>query len=149
MEVILRESIKSLGKAGDVVKVADGYARNYLIPKNLAIIADKKNLKMLEIQRKRIIERAAKMKNEYEALAQKLKELKFVFPVLVGEEGKLFGSVTSIDIEKAISEKGYEVDRRKIELPEPIKAIGDYEVTIRLHPDVSTTISISVVPKTE
>lgn len=147
MEVILRESIKSLGKAGDVVKVADGYARNYLIPKQLAIHADKKNLKLLEGQRKRILTRAATLKNEFDALASKLAEIKLEIQMLVGEEGKLFGSVTTIDIEKAIAEKGYEIDRKKIELAEPIKAIGDYEIEIRLHSEVTAKVSLSVVPK--
>jgi large subunit ribosomal protein L9 len=147
MEIILRESIKSLGKAGDVIKVADGYARNYLIPKQLAIHADKKNLKLLEGQRKRILTRAATLKNEFDALASKLGEIKLEIQMLVGEEGKLFGSVTTMDIEKAIAEKGYEIDRKKIELSEPIKTIGDYVIDIRLHSDVTAKVFLSVVPK--
>jgi len=149
MEVILRESIKALGKAGDVVKVANGYARNYLIPKQLAIHADKKNLKLLEGQRKRILSRAATLKNEFDALATKLSEIKLEIPMLVGEEGKLFGSVTSMDIEREITEKGYNIDRKKINLSEPIKAIGDYEIEIKLHSEVTAKVSLSVVPKSE
>jgi large subunit ribosomal protein L9 len=149
MEIILRESIKELGKAGDVVKVANGYARNYLIPKQLAIHADKKNLKLLEAQRKRILTSAAKLKNEFDALASKLNEIKLEIPMLVGEEGKLFGSVTTMDIEKAIHEKGYEIDRKKINLSEPVKAIGNYEIEIKLHNDVTAKVSLSVVPKSE
>jgi len=145
MEVILNESIESLGRAGDIVKVSDGYARNYLIPKGIAIIANKKNLVQIEKQRAAILERAAKMRQEFEALAEQLAKLELEIPVKVGEEEKLYGSVTSMDIAKAIEEKGYQVDRKKILLSEPIKALGEYEVPIKLSPDVTATVNVKVV----
>ncbi len=147
MEVILNESIESLGKAGDIVNVADGYARNYLIPKGLAIIANKKNVVQLERQRAAILEKAAKIKEEYEALASQLAKLDIEIPVKVGEEEKLYGSVTTMDIAKAIEEKGYKVDRKKILLPEPIKALGEYDIDIKLSPDVTATVKVKVVPE--
>ncbi len=145
MEVILNESIESLGKAGDIVKVSDGYARNYLIPKGIAIVANKKNLVQIEKQRAAILERAAKMRQEFEALAEQLAKLELEIPVKVGEEEKLYGSVTSMDIAKAIEERGYQVDRKKILLSEPIKALGEYEVPIKLSPDVTATVNVKVV----
>ncbi len=147
MEVILNESIESLGKAGDIVNVADGYARNYLIPKGLAIVANKKNVVQLERQRAAILEKAAKIKEEYEALANQLAKLEIEIPVKVGEEEKLYGSVTSMDIAKAIEEKGYNVDRKKILLSEPIKALGEYDIDIKLSPDVTATVKVKVVPE--
>ncbi len=146
MEVILNESIESLGKAGDIVNVSDGYARNYLIPKGIAIVANKKNLVQIEKQRAAILERAAKVRQEYEALAEQLSKLDIEIPVKVGEEEKLYGSVTSMDIARAIEEKGYQVDRKKIVLPEPIKALGEYEIPVKLSPDVTATVKIRVVP---
>ncbi len=145
MEVILNESIESLGKAGDIVNVSDGYARNYLIPKGIAIVANKKNLVQIEKQRAAILERAAKVRQEYEALAEQLSKLDIEIPVKVGEEEKLYGSVTSMDIARAIEEKGYQVDRKKIVLPEPIKALGEYEIPVKLNPDVTATVKVRVV----
>ncbi len=146
MEVILNESIESLGKAGDIVNVSDGYARNYLIPKGIAIVANKKNLVQIEKQRAAILERAAKMRQEFEALAEQLEKLELEIPVKVGEEEKLYGSVTTMDIAKAIEDKGYQVDRKKIVLHEPIKALGEYEVPVKLSPDVTATLKVKVVP---
>jgi len=114
VEIILQESIKTLGKAGDVVKVADGYARNYLLPRGLALVADKKNLTNLERQRNRILARAAKLREEYEALASQLQSMELVVPAKVGEGDRLYGSVTSMDIAELIAAKGYQVDKRKI-----------------------------------
>ncbi len=145
MEVILNESIESLGKAGDIVSVANGYARNYLLPKGLAITADKKNLTKIEKQREAILKRAAKMQEEYEALASQLAALDIEIPVKVGEEDKLYGSVTNLDIAKAVEEKGFQIDRKKILLGEPIKALGEYEVPVKLSPDVTATLKIKVV----
>ena len=145
MEVILNESIESLGKAGDIVNVADGYARNYLIPRGIAIVANKKNLVQIEKQRAAILERAAKVRQEFEALAEQLSKLDIEIPVKVGEEEKLYGSVTSMDIAKAIEDKGYQVDRKKIVLPEPIKALGEYEIPVKLNPDVTATVKVRVV----
>ena len=146
MEVILNESIESLGKAGDIVNVSDGYARNYLIPKGIAIVANKKNLVQIEKQRAAILERAAKIRQEFEALAEQLEKLELEIPVKVGEEEKLYGSVTTMDIAKAIEDKGYQVDRKKILLPEPIKSLGEYEVPVKLSPDVTATVKVKVVP---
>jgi len=120
MEVILNESIENLGKAGDIVSVANGYARNYLLPKGIAIVADKKNLTKIEKQREAILKRAAKMKEEHEALASQLSALDIEIPVKVGEEEKLYGSVTNLDIAKAVEEKGFQIDRKKIVMEEPI-----------------------------
>ena len=145
MEVILRESIPSLGKAGEIVKVADGYARNYLLPQGKAILSDKKNLASLERQRKKILEIAAKQRQEAEALARQLEELEISIPVRVGENEKLYGSVTSQDIVKAIAQQGYTVDKRKVLLPEPIKTLGEFEVPVRLDVDVTAQLKVKVV----
>ena len=145
MEVILRESIPSLGKAGEIVKVADGYARNYLLPQGKAILSDKKNLASLERQRKKILEMAAKQRQEAEALARQLEELEISIPVRVGENEKLYGSVTSQDIVKAIAQQGYTVDKRKVLLPEPIKTLGEFEVPVRLDVDVTAQLKVKVV----
>jgi len=146
MEVILKESIESLGNAGDIVRVKPGFARNYLLPKGMAIVADKKNIKALERQRNKILELAAKRKEEHEALKTKLEELELNISVRVGEEDKLYGSVTNLDIAKAIEEKGYEVDRKKIVLDEPIKTLGTHEVQVKISPEVTATIKVNVVP---
>lgn len=145
MEIILRESIKKLGKAGEVVKVAPGYGRNYLLPKGLAILADKKNLAQLERQQKYIIARAAKLKEEHEALATQLQSLDITIAKRAGEESRLYGAVTSMDIAEAIAAKGFEVDKKKILLSEPIKAIGEYQVSCRLSAEVSCDITVKVV----
>ena len=146
MEVILKESIESLGNAGDIVRVKPGFARNYLLPKGMAIVADKKNIKALERQRNKILEIAARKKEEFEALKTKLEELELNMPVRVGEEEKLYGSVTSLDIARAIKEKGYDVDKKKIVLPEPIKALGLHEVQVKISPEVTATVKVNVVP---
>lgn len=147
MEIILRESVHSLGKAGDVVKVATGYARNYLIPKGFALLSDKKNVAQLDRQRSMILARAAKLKAEYEALAGQLGRLDISVPVRVGEEGRLYGSVTSMDIARAIESMGYAVDRRKIQMDEPIKSLGEFDIPVRLSADVTASLKIKVIPK--
>jgi len=128
-----------------VVDVSPGYARNYLLPKGIAIVADKKNLTKIEKQREAILKRAAKMKEEYEALASQLSALDIEIPVKVGEEEKLYGSVTNLDIAKAVEEKGFQIDRKKIVMEEPIKALGEYEIPVKLSPDVTATLNIKVV----
>ena len=147
MEIILNESISSLGRAGDIVKVADGYARNYLLPKGKAILADKKNKALMERRINAILARAAKQREEFEALANRLEAMDIEIPVRVGEEGKLYGSVTSMDIARVVQENGYEIDRKKIQLPEAIKAVGEYEVPVRLAPEVTATLKVKVVPE--
>lgn len=148
MEIILQESISTLGKAGDVVKVADGYARNYLLPRGLALVADRKNLTNLERQRSRILARAAKLRSEHEALASQLQAMELVVAVKVGEGDRLYGSVTAMDVAEAISSKGYSVDKRKIQIKEPIKTLGEHDVEIRLSTDVVAAVKVKVVPET-
>ena len=147
MEVILKEDIANLGKMGDVVRVRDGYARNYLLPRGLVLVANKKNLKSFEHQKRVVASHKERVLKQAQTLAEKLSQVSLTMPVKTGEEGKLFGSVTNIDIEKALKAKGFEVERRRIHLSEPIKALGDYEVPIRLAADVTTTVKVSVVPE--
>ena len=147
MEVILKESISSLGKAGEVVKVANGYARNYLLPKSLAILANKKNITQLKRDQERILSKAAQLKEEYEAISIQLQKLDVVIPMRIGEEDKLYGSVTSMDIADAVKAHGFEVDRRKIQLDEPIKSAGEFDVNIKLNPEVIASVHVRVVPE--
>ncbi|MDA8163267.1 MAG: 50S ribosomal protein L9 [Desulfobacteraceae bacterium] len=147
MEIILRESVSSLGKAGDTVRVSDGYARNYLIPRGLALLSDKKNAAQLERQRNMILARAAKLKAEHGALAGQLEGLDVSVTVRVGEEGRLYGSVTSMDIAKAIESRGYKIDRRKIQMDEPIKSTGEFVVPVKLGADIAASLKVKVVPK--
>ncbi|NDY41437.1 50S ribosomal protein L9 [Dissulfurirhabdus thermomarina] len=145
MEVILTESIDSLGMAGEVVRVADGYARNYLLPRRKALVADKRNLAQFERQREKILARAARQKEELQALAGQLERMTLTIAKKVGEEDRLYGSVTAMDISEAIEAQGYTVDRRKILLEEPIKQLGTYEVPVKLGPEVSATLKVEVV----
>jgi len=145
MEVILKETIPSLGKAGDMVKVANGYARNFLLPKGKAIFAEKKNIYQLERQQASILAKAAKEHDEFDALAIKLGELKISIPVRVGEKDRLYGSVTNLDIANAIESQGYSIDRKKIQMDEPIKALGEFVVPIKLSTDVRATVKVNVV----
>ncbi len=145
MEVILKEDVPSLGKMGAVVRVRDGYARNYLLPRGLVLVADKKNLKMFEHQKRIITERRERILKQGQALAEKLAAVSLSIAVKSGEEGKLFGSVTNMDIEKALKAKGFDIERRQIHLAEPIKTLGDYEVPIRLSADVTAPVKLSVV----
>lgn len=145
MEVILKEDILYLGKMGEVVNVRDGYARNYLLPRGLVLMANKKNLKGFEHQKRVIAEQRERVLKQVEALSKKLGLVSLTIPVKTGEEGKLFGSVTNIDIERALREKGFDLERRKIHLVEPIKTVGDFEVPIRLAADVTATVKVSVV----
>lgn len=147
MEIILNETISSVGKAGDIVIVADGYARNYLLPKGKAIPAEKKNVALMERRRNAILARAAKQREEFEARAGQFEAMTIDIPVRVGEEDKLYGSVTSMDIARLIEEKGFDVDRKKIQLVEPIKALGEYEVPVKLAPEVTATLKVNVVPE--
>lgn len=148
MEVILKEDISNLGKMGDVVRVRDGYARNYLLPRGLALLANRKNLKVFEHQKRVVATQRERVQKYAQSLAEKLGQLTLVFPMKSGEEGRLFGSVTNMDIEKAIKAKGLEIERRRIQLAEPIKTLGEFEVPIRLAADLTTLVRISVVPET-
>ena len=147
MEIILKETIPSLGKAGDMVKVANGYARNFLLPKGKAIFANKKNMSQIERQQASILTKAAKEHDEFDALAAKLGELEISIPVRVGEMDRLYGSVTNLDIANVIESQGYSIDRKKIQLDEPIKALGEFEVSIKLSPDVRAIVKVNVVPQ--
>lgn len=147
MKVILREDVEKLGKAGDIVKVADGYGRNYLIPRRLAVPADVRNLKALEHERRVIEARARKARKSAEALAERLSAMALVIPAKAGEEGKLFGSVTSRDVAEALERAGATVDRKTVQLVDPIKQVGDYRVKVRLAAGIVPEISVSVVPE--
>jgi len=145
MKVILREDVDNLGKAGDVVKVADGYGRNYLIPKNLAVRADVRNLRALEHDRRVIDARAKKIRKGSEELGAKLASLSLTIPAKAGEEGKLFGAVTSRDIAEALGRAGVPVDRKSVLLSEPIKQIGEYRVKVKAGTDIVPEVPVSVV----
>ena len=145
MEVVLKEDIENLGHMGDVVKVKDGYARNYLLPRGLVVLANNKNLKALEHEQRMISQRRERLTKEAQGISDKLAGVSLEFTAKVGEEGRLFGSVTTMDIEKALKEQGYNVERRRIVLDAPIKNVGDYEVPIRLRPEVMPSIKVKVV----
>jgi len=145
MEVILKEDIVNLGKIGEVVRVRDGYARNYLLPRGLVLEANKKNIKTFEHHKKVVGDQKQKIMRNAQAVGDQLNGVELVLPMRAGEEGKLFGSVTNIQIEKALKAKGLNVDRRKIALEEPIKAVGDYEVPVRLSADLTVPLKVSVV----
>lgn len=145
MQVILLEDVSSLGKAGDLVKVADGFGRNYLIPQKKAILATEKGIKTLEHQKRLVQHRMAKTKKDIQRTAQEIEALSCTFAKSVGESGKLFGSVTTMEIEAYLKENGIEVDRKKIHLEEPIKSVGMFTVPIKLRPDVVANLKVWVV----
>jgi large subunit ribosomal protein L9 len=146
MKVILIDEIRGLGSRGDVVNVKDGYARNYLLPKNLAREATAGNLKSVEQERKKWALLASKEKEQAEKAATAVKGTKIVVQKRVGESGQLFGSVTANEIADALTEKGFEVDKRRIELGHPIKTLGTHDVEVRLHKDVMAQIQVEVIP---
>lgn len=145
MQVILLEDVPPLGKAGDLVRVADGYGRNYLIPKGKAILANEKNIKALEAQKRQIQQGIEKAKKQAEKLAQQIEQASCTLTKSVGESGKLFGSVTSKEIEEYLKGIGIQVDRKKIHLEEPIKSVGFYTVPIKLHPEITAHLKVWVV----
>jgi large subunit ribosomal protein L9 len=145
MEVILKEDIVNLGKIGEVVRVRDGYARNYLLPRGLVLEANKKNLKTFEHHKKLVGDQKQKIVRQAQSVGDQLNGVSLVIPMKVGEEGRLFGSVTNIHIEKALKAKGLIVDRRKIQLAEPIKSAGDYDVPVRLSAELTVPLKVSVV----
>jgi large subunit ribosomal protein L9 len=148
MKIILREDVEKLGKAGEVVKVKDGFGRNYLIPQKLAVLANVRNMKALDHDRRTIETRAKKTRKTAEATAATLSAVSLILPAKAGEEGKLFGAITSRDIAEALGKAGVIVDRKAIQLADPIKQVGDYKVKIRVAADVFPEISVSVVPET-
>ena len=147
IEVILREDIKTLGRAGDMVKVKPGYARNYLLPQGLAYEATEGNKKRVAAESRVRTVRNQAERGEAERLASTLSQVTLTLTGKAGEEGKLFGSITSQDIADALSRQGHQIDRRKIELDHPIKTTGSHTVSIRLHPEVHTELGVSVVPE--
>jgi len=144
MKVILLGDLETLGYEGDIADAARGYARNYLIPKGLAIEASEANLKALEMRRKKILAKRTKDKEEAEGVREKLSEITIRVKAKAGEEGKLYGSVTSRDIAQQLDAQGVEVDRRKIIIDEAIRSLGEFQVPIKLHPEVVATIKVVV-----
>ncbi|MCU4137790.1 MAG: Ribosomal protein L9 [Thermodesulfobacteria bacterium] len=145
MEVILRKDIPKLGKAGDIVKVKDGYARNYLIPKGLAILANQKTIRALENQRKIILAKAERERKKLESLAEKLEGISITVYRKIIEEDRIFGSVSSIDIVNMLKEQGIKVDKNQVILDEPIKKLGTFEVPIKLSSDKVVNIKVEVL----
>lgn len=144
MEVILREDVAHLGHIGDVVKVKPGYARNYLLPRGLAILADKRNLGRLEHERRIAATKRDRALAVSRSMAEKLNTTRVVIKARSGEEGKLYGSVTNIDVERALADKGISVERRRIRVDDPIKTLGEHAVTVHLSVGVDATITVVV-----
>ena len=144
MKVILKENLENLGHIGEVVKVAPGYARNYLIPKALAIEANERNTKAMEHARRHLEYKRSKTLEQAKQLAAKLEALALSVAHQAGEEGKLFGAVTNMELAELLKAKGFEIDRKKIVLAEPIKHVGDFTATVKIQPDVSATLKVTV-----
>jgi large subunit ribosomal protein L9 len=149
MDVILQQDVDNLGTVGDVVKVKPGYARNFLLPRGLALEADAKNLAMLEHKKRAMAAKRGKMQKANEAAAAKLGGVSLTIEMLAGEENKLFGSVTNVDVQKALAAQGFEIDRKKIHLDAPLKTIGDHSATVDLGAGVRVAVRVTVVPKNE
>ena len=147
MKVILKSDVKDLGRVGEVVNVKDGFARNYLVPQGLAVEASTKNVKAFEHEKKKIQEMAKKIKVGAAGLAERIAAARITIKAKTGEEDRLFGSVTSMDIAEALKAEGFDIDKKKIHIDEPIKRLGDYSVTIKLHSEVSAQLNLQVVPE--
>ena len=145
MEVILREDIERIGSRGQVVRVADGYARNFLLPKRLAVAATDANRKIVEQERQAHLRREAKQKGEAEDLSKLLSGVTVTIAQKAGENDQLFGSVTSKDVADALAAKNFTIDRRKVLLDEPIKQLGEFKIPVRLHKDVTAEVTVQVV----
>jgi large subunit ribosomal protein L9 len=145
MEVILREDIDKLGTRGQMVKVAPGYARNFLLPRKMAVAANESNKKIVEQERQSHLRKDAKVQTEAQDLAKLMSAVEITIKQKAGENDHLFGSVTSADIAAALEKQGYTIDRKKVHLDEPIKQLGDYKVAVRLHKEVSVEIPVHVV----
>jgi len=145
MEIILRQAVENLGKPGDVVKVKAGYARNYLLPHGLAYEATPGNLKRIQQERDRLEAAENERRGTAQGLAEKLEQVSLTFSARVGEEGKLFGSVTATDIAQQLETQGFHIEKRQIDLHEPIKALGVYRVPVRLHADVKPEVRVWVI----
>jgi len=145
MEVILRQHVDNLGRRGEIVKVADGYARNYLLPRKLALPATAGNKQHVERERKIVDAREAEEKAQADAVAARLSALTIAITRRVGDTEQLYGSVTAVDIAEYLKEKGFEIDRRKLILPEPIKALGEFDVPLKLHREVTVPLKVQVI----
>jgi large subunit ribosomal protein L9 len=144
VQVILSEDVPNLGRTGDVVKVRAGYARNFLLPRRLAVEASTRNLQAFEHEKRIALARRERQKTQALSLKERVEALTLVIQANAGEEGKLFGSVTNIDIERALREKGFAIDRRKIILPEPIKQLGEVTVPVKLEAEVEASLKLQV-----
>jgi large subunit ribosomal protein L9 len=144
VQVILNEDMPNLGRPGDVVRVRAGYARNYLLPRKIAVEANSRNLRAFEHQKRMAMVKREARRAQAMTEKERLENLQLVLPAHAGEEGKLFGSVTNLDLERALREHGYVIDRRRILLSEPIKQLGDYTVLVRLQPEVDANLRFSV-----
>jgi large subunit ribosomal protein L9 len=144
MEIILRETIENLGRAGQVVKVADGYARNYLLPKKLAYLATPGNRKVIEFERQSLLRKEAKQKDEAEKLLQMLEKVEITIRRKVGEQDTLYGSVTNSDVADELEKKGFQIEKRKIHMDDHIKSLGEFSIPIRLFKDVTAHIKLKV-----
>ncbi len=147
MRVILRQNVDDLGLEGDILNVSKGYARNYLIPKGLALEATNENIKLMGTQRKKIEARRLKVKEDAEKIRDQLGELTVTISHKVGEEEKLYGSVTTMDISAHLEKLGVDIDRKKLVLEKPIKTLGEFDVYVKLHPEVTGSIKVAVVPE--
>jgi large subunit ribosomal protein L9 len=144
MKVILKENMDNLGHIGDIVKVAPGYARNYLLPRGLALEATTKNAKALEHAKRQMEYKKNKVLEQARQFAARIEGLSLVLPHQAGEEGKLFGSVTNMELAEQLKAQGVEIDRKKIALAEPIKQVGEYTVAVKVHPEVTATLKVNV-----
>jgi large subunit ribosomal protein L9 len=144
MEVILRQDVDKLGRRGEVVKVAEGYGRNFLLPRGLALLVNDANRAMIDKERKAHEAKAAKERAEFQSLADRIGSLRYVAPRKVGANDALYGSVTSGDVAEFLKTKGIEIDKRKVQLEEPVKTLGEHEVKIKLHPEVSANLKLLV-----
>lgn len=147
MEVILKKDIEGVGKAGNVVKVKDGYARNFLLPRALALESNAANIKKLQEEQKRRSLQSEKNKKGALELKAKLEKLSITIPVLVQEKEKLYGSITAVELAKALKDEGFEIEKNMFDLPEPLKALGIFEVPVKLHPEVTATVKVWIVKK--
>ena len=145
MKVILKDDVKNVGNMGDIVKVADGYARNYLVPRGLAVEASTKNIKSVEHEKRIIQEKVKKKKSSAQDLSDRISKVTLVMKANAGEEGKLFGSVTTMDIAEALKNEGFDIDKKKISLDEPIKRLGEHTVNVKIHPEITTNVTVKVV----
>lgn len=147
MEVILREHVDNLGRRGDVVKVAEGYARNYLLPRKLALAVTDNNKRQIDREKKIAEAREMEEKSAADAIAQRLTQLEIEIPRRVGENDTLYGSVTTADIAHALQAKGFDIDKRKIVLAEPLKALGESSIPVKIHREVTAQLRVKVVPE--